>query len=167
MPVSLERLVAEQEPAVITEELTRECIQVGLACRVCRARTSVRRLHGRTRFASAQGAARSALPRRRPQLPPRPATRPPRPRRQVTGCDADVAEEKRKQLPFNEVEALALSFRRLARITSLHGFDKLTRLRLDNNRIARIEGIGHLVGRASGKRSGGGARAVRPTRAAA
>ena len=29
MPVSLERLIAEVEPAVVTEELTRECIQVG------------------------------------------------------------------------------------------------------------------------------------------
>lgn len=30
MPVSLERLIAEAEPAVITEELTRECIQVSM-----------------------------------------------------------------------------------------------------------------------------------------
>ena len=30
MPVSLERLIAEVEPNVITEALTRECIQVGL-----------------------------------------------------------------------------------------------------------------------------------------
>jgi hypothetical protein len=29
MPVSLERLIAEVEPNVITEVLTRECIQVG------------------------------------------------------------------------------------------------------------------------------------------
>jgi hypothetical protein len=28
MPVSLERLIAEIEPAVITEEITRDCIQV-------------------------------------------------------------------------------------------------------------------------------------------
>jgi hypothetical protein len=28
MPVSLERLIAEAEPVVISEELTRECIQV-------------------------------------------------------------------------------------------------------------------------------------------
>jgi hypothetical protein len=30
MPVSLERLIAEIEPNVITEGMTRECIQVGV-----------------------------------------------------------------------------------------------------------------------------------------
>ena len=66
-------------------------------------------------------------------------------RTQVTGCDADLAEEKRRQLPFKEVEALAFSFKRLARITSLGGFERLTRLRLDNNRLTKIENIAHLV----------------------
>lgn len=67
--------------------------------------------------------------------------------RQVTGCDADLAEERRKQVVFKEVEALAFSFRNLARICSLGGLDRLTRLRLDNNRLTRIEGVAHLVGR--------------------
>lgn len=38
MPVSLERLIAEVEPNVITEQLTRECIQVGLVAPTCGAR---------------------------------------------------------------------------------------------------------------------------------
>ncbi|KAI8467123.1 MAG: hypothetical protein J3K34DRAFT_524029 [Monoraphidium minutum] len=90
MPVSMERLIAEVEPAVITEDLTRECIQ-------------------------------------------------------VTGSDADLADDKRRQLQFSEVQALAFSFRRLARIANLRGLDRLTKLQLDNNRITRIENIGHLV----------------------
>ena len=64
---------------------------------------------------------------------------------QIDGCDADLAEEKRRQLPFREVESLAFSFKRLARIASLTGFDRLTKLRLDNNKITRIESIDHLV----------------------
>ncbi|KIY99489.1 hypothetical protein MNEG_8472 [Monoraphidium neglectum] len=90
MPVSLERLIAEAEPSVITEELTRECIQ-------------------------------------------------------VNGSDADLADDKRRQLPFSEVEALAFSFKNLARIANLRGLDSLTKLQLDNNRIERIENISHMV----------------------
>jgi len=63
---------------------------------------------------------------------------------QVSG-DPDLAEDKRRQLPFAEVETLALSFQRLARITSLEGFDRLTKLQLDNNRITQIENLSHLV----------------------
>lgn len=64
---------------------------------------------------------------------------------QVVGCDADVGEDKRRQIPFSEVESLSLSFRKLARITNLPGLDSLTKLQLDNNRITKIENIRHLV----------------------
>ncbi|GBF93015.1 flagellar associated protein [Raphidocelis subcapitata] len=64
---------------------------------------------------------------------------------EVVGTDADIGEEKRRQLPFSEVEVLAFSFRNLARITSLKGLESLTKLQLDNNKITRIENIGHLT----------------------
>jgi hypothetical protein len=74
---------------------------------------------------------------------------------QVAGCDADLAEERRRQVPLREAEALALSFRRLARVSNLGGLDGLTKLQLDNNRIERIEGIAHLV-RARARAPGAG-----------
>jgi hypothetical protein len=40
MPVSLERLIAEVEPAVVTDELIRDCIVVSLAV-LCIAATAL------------------------------------------------------------------------------------------------------------------------------
>lgn len=173
MPVSLERLAAEQESAVITEELTRECIQVRpqpvARTLVCVPRGAVPRTCGAWR---PHGAPRTSpfSPRAAAYTRAGRTVRSAAPR-QVTGCDADLAEERRKQVVFKEVEALAFSFRNLARISSLGGLDRLTRLRLDNNRLTRIEGVAHLVGRrhrglgpccaaswARGRRSSGGVR---------
>lgn len=60
-------------------------------------------------------------------------------------CDGDLAEEKRRQLPFAEIGALELGFQRLARVSGLGGLRALTKLCLDNNRLEKIEGIDHLV----------------------
>jgi hypothetical protein len=136
MPVSLERLIAEVEPAVITEELTRECIEASWGSGGAHDPSGKRR------------AARAApLPCRahcRQATPAQPTLAPP-PLRQVPGTDADISQEKRRILPFSQVEVLAFSFRNLARITSLNGLEGLTKLQLDNNKITRIENIGHLV----------------------
>lgn len=43
------------------------------------------------------------------------------------------------------VESLSLSFKRIARIENLVGFDKLLKLCLDNNHIKEIQNLSHLV----------------------
>lgn len=43
------------------------------------------------------------------------------------------------------MEAAAFSFKNLSRISNLWGLDKLCKLQLDNNRIEKIENLGHLV----------------------
>ncbi|PNH02422.1 Leucine-rich repeat-containing protein 48 [Tetrabaena socialis] len=88
--VSLERLIAEVEPNVITEALTRECIQ-------------------------------------------------------IQGGEPDTAANKKRSMPFREVECLAFSFKSLACIDNLRGLDTLTKLQLDNNQITTIENVAHLV----------------------
>jgi hypothetical protein len=64
---------------------------------------------------------------------------------QVTGTDPELAEQKKRELPFGQAECLALSFRRLARISNLSGLNSLCKLQLDNNRLQAIENLGHLV----------------------
>lgn len=49
-------------------------------------------------------------------------------------------------MQFREIEWLTFSFKNIARICNLEGLDKLTRLQLDNNVIAKIEHLDHLVG---------------------
>jgi hypothetical protein len=115
MPVSLERLIAEVEPAVITDELIRDCIMVSMlaAC-------------------TAAGPANRLKPNRTAdQL-------------QVSG-DPESAEDKKQSLAFGQVECAAFSFRSLARIGNLWGLTKLVKLQLDNNQIQRIENLEHLV----------------------
>ena len=65
---------------------------------------------------------------------------------QVTTTCPDLAEDKKRELPFEQVEAAAFSFKNLSRISNLWGLDKLVKLQLDNNRLERIENLGHLVG---------------------
>lgn len=48
-------------------------------------------------------------------------------------------------MEFDEVVEVAFSFRKLVKIDNLHGLDKLTKLKLDNNRITTIENLSHLV----------------------
>eukprot|EP00983_Pelagomonas_calceolata_P039320 1137141-Pelagomonas_calceolata.AAC.6 len=89
MPVSLERLIAEVEPNVITKQLTRDCIQ-------------------------------------------------------IPGSDPDAVAQKKRSMPFSEIECLAFSYRSIAKIDSLQGLESLTKLQLDNNQITRISNIAHL-----------------------
>ncbi|GLC37160.1 Dynein regulatory complex subunit 3 [Pleodorina starrii] len=87
---SLERLIAEVEPNVITDALTRECIQ-------------------------------------------------------IQGGEPDTAANKKRSMPFRDVECLAFSFKNLACIDNLRGLDNLTKLQLDNNQITKIENLAHLT----------------------
>lgn len=64
---------------------------------------------------------------------------------QVTTPCPELAEDKKRELAFEQVEIAAFSFRGLASINNLWGLDKLVKLQLDNNRIQRIENLGHLV----------------------
>ena len=57
-----------------------------------------------------------------------------------------MAEDKKRELPFDQVECLACSFKNLSTISNLWGLDKLVKLQLDNNRIGKIENLSHLVG---------------------
>lgn len=59
--------------------------------------------------------------------------------------DADLAAARRRDAPLSEATAIAVSFARVARIDHLRGLEALTSLRLDNNRIERVENLGHLV----------------------
>ncbi|KAF5828147.1 hypothetical protein DUNSADRAFT_18121 [Dunaliella salina] len=90
MPVSLERLIAEVEPNVITKQLTRDCIQ-------------------------------------------------------IPGSDPDAVAQKKRSMPFSEIECLAFSYRSIAKIDSLQGLENLTKLQLDNNQITQISNIAHLI----------------------
>jgi hypothetical protein len=56
-----------------------------------------------------------------------------------------LAEDKKRELAFEQVEAAAFSFKNLSKISNLWGLDKLVKLQLDNNRIGKIENLGHLV----------------------
>mmetsp|Transcript_30137 Transcript_30137/g.55076 ORF Transcript_30137/g.55076 Transcript_30137/m.55076 type:complete len:526 (-) Transcript_30137:137-1714(-) len=90
MPVSLERLIAEVEPNVVTEQLTRECIQ-------------------------------------------------------IEGGDPETTYNKKRTMPFKDIQTLAFSFKSIAKIQNLKGLNNLTKLQLDNNNIKKIENIGHLT----------------------
>ncbi len=59
--------------------------------------------------------------------------------------DAESAEQRRAELRFGKINALRLSFRNLVRINSLQGLTSLTALQLDNNALAHIENLDHLV----------------------
>ena len=64
---------------------------------------------------------------------------------QILGGDPDNAEDKKRTIQLREVECLAYSFKSIAKIDNLNGLDSLVKLQLDNNQIAKIENIGHLV----------------------
>jgi hypothetical protein len=116
MPVSLERLIAEVEPAVVTDELIRDCIVVSPAV-PRKAAQALEAVEYELTIASTM---------------------------QVTG-DPESAEDKKQSLAFGQVECAAFSFRSLARIDNLWGLTKLVKLQLDNNQIQRIENLEHLV----------------------
>ena len=52
---------------------------------------------------------------------------------------------KRASMPFRDVVELIFSYRDLVRIDNLFGLDKLTKLKLDCNRVTCIENLSHLV----------------------
>lgn len=134
MPVSLERLIAEVEPNVITEALTRECIQVRDA--VVPTQLPLPWDAGR---AHRGGTAPTSMPSNPEHALPA------HDRRQVERSDPDAAANKKRTIPFREVECLAFSFRSLARIDNLRGLGSLAKLQLDNNEIKRIENLAHLA----------------------
>jgi hypothetical protein len=68
---------------------------------------------------------------------------------QLPKGDPEQVADKRRSMKFRDVEVLAFSYRELVRIENLAGFDSLTKLKLDCNRITKIEGLAHLVWTAS------------------
>lgn len=64
---------------------------------------------------------------------------------QLPKGDPEQVAEKKKIMKFRDVEFLAFSYRELVKIENLTGFDSLTKLKLDCNRITTIEGLSHLV----------------------
>ena len=64
---------------------------------------------------------------------------------QLKGGDPEHNSEKMMVMNFREVEELAFSFRNLVMIDNLQGFERLTKLQLDNNRISTIDNLTHLV----------------------
>lgn len=54
-------------------------------------------------------------------------------------------EDDDTRIDFATVDTLILSFKNILRIENLQGFDKLTKLQLDNNHIEKIEHLDHLV----------------------
>jgi Leucine-rich repeat (LRR) protein len=64
---------------------------------------------------------------------------------QLPKGEPDQMAEKRATLPFREVEELIFSYRNLVKIDNLMGFDSLTKLKLDCNRISKIDNLSHLV----------------------
>lgn len=66
---------------------------------------------------------------------------------QIQGGEPETAANKKRTIPFKEVECLAFSFKNLACIDNLRGLDNLTKLQIDNNQVTKIENLGHLVRR--------------------
>lgn len=66
---------------------------------------------------------------------------------QIQGGEPDTAANKKRTMPFRDVECLAFSFKNLACVDNLRGLDTLTKLQLDNNQITKIENLAHLVSR--------------------
>ena len=66
---------------------------------------------------------------------------------QIIGGDPDHAADKKRSITWRDIECLAYSFKGIAMIDNLNGLHALTKLQLDNNNIAKIENIGHLVRR--------------------
>ncbi|MEW5300612.1 MAG: hypothetical protein WDW36_003530 [Sanguina aurantia] len=135
MPVSLERLIAEVEPNVITDALT---------ARVHPApQTDVR--NQPLPAGLENGSARNIALRRCAPPSSTPASgssdQGPRP---VVGADPDTSADKLKRMRFSEVEALAFSFRSISVINNLNGLSLLSKLQLDNNQILVIANLGHL-----------------------
>jgi hypothetical protein len=64
---------------------------------------------------------------------------------QLPPGDLDQVAEKRRTLPLREVDSLAFSFQSLVKIDNLTGITALRTLKLDCNRITRIENLDHLV----------------------
>lgn len=64
---------------------------------------------------------------------------------QVPKGDAEQVAEKKRTMKFSDVDVLAFSYKELVKIENLAGFDNLTKLKLDCNRITTIEGLSHLV----------------------
>lgn len=64
---------------------------------------------------------------------------------QLPKGDPEQVAEKKKIMKFRDVDFLAFSYKELVKIENLTGFDTLTKLKLDCNRITTIEGLGHLV----------------------
>jgi hypothetical protein len=140
MPVSLERLVVQQEPHVITEKLICDCLVVrGPAGPGVRADLSAPWMRTYTHTRRTHTAARAAGPLIS-QPPPGPA--------QVGGGGHGKGghdEQKRLSCPHEKMGHLRLSFQSLARIQNLRGLEGLVKLQLDNNRIERMENLSHLV----------------------
>jgi len=61
----------------------------------------------------------------------------------VTG--GEEMQKQSKQLRFEEVQWLKLSFRNVVRIENLMGLHQLAKLQLDNNHIRKIENLDHLL----------------------
>lgn len=59
--------------------------------------------------------------------------------------DPYLLEEKKKQIKFEEIECLNISFRNIHLIQNFEGLRNLTKLKLDNNLIRKIENLDHLV----------------------
>jgi hypothetical protein len=64
---------------------------------------------------------------------------------QLPKGDPEQVAEKKKTMKFRDVDFLAFSYKELVKIENLTGFDKLTKLKLDCNRITTIEGLSQLV----------------------
>ncbi|CAD7704688.1 unnamed protein product [Ostreobium quekettii] len=64
---------------------------------------------------------------------------------QIAGRDPESVEEKKRTIPFAEVEDVSFSFRSLAVISNLQGLVNLVKLQLDNNMLEKIENLGHLT----------------------
>ena len=64
---------------------------------------------------------------------------------QLPKGDPEQTAEKRALMHFREVEELSFGYRELVKINNLMGLDRLTKLRLDCNRITTIENLSHLV----------------------
>jgi len=116
MPASLERLIAEVEPAVVTDELLRDCIVVGIDNLMMISFDDV--CIQNDIISCWQVDCRRWIP---------------------------CSSKRNCNISFSQVECVQCSFKKLARITNLWGLDNLVKLQLDNNVITKIENLSHLV----------------------
>ncbi len=129
-------LAPQKEENVITEALTRQCIQVP-------AYTLQGRL--RSRASSAQERRNQGLDALQIGGNHTEADKSERHGLEGVSTQAADIQQQQKTMPYKDIEHLAFGFKHIVQIDHLIGLVNLKKLQLDNNCLTKIENLDHLV----------------------